>query len=610
MPFARRKRGQVLIVHNHRSAGNKPRQVVLHTFASSEELAATLQKESWLRFQESMAWRHPDYSWDWPRLGRRLAELLDDWGSGPQGAVARREHRVSQLATDLDARLRGLTSASAADAAVIEGARSVLADLQQTLARLLIPQQGRGDLQQLEAEGESGSRRSGERDTRGRAAAVVVDDQARREADRLFNIGMEHWWRGDRQTACRWFRKALKVQPTHADAHNHLGIRNFDQGRLKQAERCFTSAIDGGAQDLIQEAGQIEWGYTKNRPYLRGLGNLALVRQRQRRYAEALEIHERLLRMNPNDNQGVRWLLGAGYHRLGQLEVAIKAYEAAQEEPGCCYGLALALFEAGEPRAGLALIRGFAKNRYIAPMLLGEPWTRIDASHDTNMAEPEWAAAYVEKQGDLWRKVPESKAFLHRFWSAEPVRAWLAEIEALMRVLDQLAPGDKRSLLVARRLGLCAEGQLRIVAGDVDPETIGAYIPRRAFEDHDDASEVSDRVRPEHRAVEVPPGRPQLEYMPEADQWVPRGQVIRALIEDRGHEVRVIIDGRELTQEDFGRMLTTYSGWGMRLTFVPDDELTVEPTIEIKDPDEPEAPASLTSQPWIPGGGSGPTPSA
>jgi hypothetical protein len=381
------------------------------------------------------------------------------------------------------------------------------------------------------------------------------------------------------------------------------------------------------------------------------------VRQRQERYAEALEIHERLLRMNPNDNQGVRWLLGEGYHRLGRLEVAIKAYEAALEEPGCCYGLALALFEAGEARAGLAVLRGFARNRYVAPMLLGEPWTRIDARHGTNMAEPEWAAAYVERQGDLWRKVPESRAFLHRFWTAEPVRCWLAETEDLMRELDDLAPGDKRSLLVARHLGMSSESKLRIVAGDVDPETIGAHIPlqrpqvaapdevrisrgdggalieyldpsigsvnlqlegvetmtdHEILEAHNDTIEAMERLRSEHehRAVEIPPGNPQIQYMADSDQWVPRGQVIRGLIEDWGQEVRVIIDGRELTQQEFGRMLATYSGWGMRLSFVPDDELTVEPTIEIKDPDEPEPARPLTFHPWIPGGGSGPTPSA
>jgi hypothetical protein len=33
----------------------------------------------------------------------------------------------------------------------------------------------------------------------------------------------------------------------------------------------------------------------------------------------------------------------------------------------------------------------------------------------------------------------------------------------------------------------------------------------------------------------------------------------------------VEIDDREFTLEEFGKMLVTYAGWGMRIEFVPDD---------------------------------------
>ena len=92
-----------------------------------------------------------------------------------------------------------------------------------------------------------------------------------------------------------------------------------------------------------------------------------------------------------------------------------------------------------------------------------------------------------------------------------------------------------------------------------------------------------------HVAVEVPPGRPQIRYSPKTDQWVPRGFVLRCLIHD--HEAReavIEIDGQELSVEEFGRMLVTFAGWGMRLCFVPDDEIDKEPTIEVKEPDDDE----------------------
>lgn len=94
VPFARRKRGQVLVVHIHRAEGGNVRQAVLHTFAAPRELAAALEAKGWSRWKDAMAWQHPDYRWDGSRLRRRLAELLDDWGAGPAGAVARRENCV------------------------------------------------------------------------------------------------------------------------------------------------------------------------------------------------------------------------------------------------------------------------------------------------------------------------------------------------------------------------------------------------------------------------------------------------------------------------------------------------------------------------------------
>lgn len=91
-----------------------------------------------------------------------------------------------------------------------------------------------------------------------------------------------------------------------------------------------------------------------------------------------------------------------------------------------------------------------------------------------------------------------------------------------------------------------------------------------------------------HVAVEVPPDRPQLMYFAAGDQWVPRGDVLRCIVHDGGpgNQAVIEIDDREYSLEEFGRMLTTYAGWGMRLCFVPDDEIDREPEIEVREPDE------------------------
>jgi hypothetical protein len=92
----------------------------------------------------------------------------------------------------------------------------------------------------------------------------------------------------------------------------------------------------------------------------------------------------------------------------------------------------------------------------------------------------------------------------------------------------------------------------------------------------------------EHVAVEIPPGKPQIEYFEGGYQWTPRGDVLRCVIHDGGAdgEPVICIDDHELSWKEFGRLLTAYAGWGMRIVFVPDDELHVTPRIEVREPKE------------------------
>ena len=38
---------------------------------------------------------------------------------------------------------------------------------------------------------------------------------------------------------------------------------------------------------------------------------------------------------------------------------------------------------------------------------------------------------------------------------------------------------------------------------------------------------------------------------------------------------------QEFSWDDFGKMLCTYAGWGMRIVFVPDDELEIAPKVVV-----------------------------
>ena len=54
--------------------------------------------------------------------------------------------------------------------------------------------------------------------------------------------------------------------------------------------------------------------------------------------------------------------------------------------------------------------------------------------------------------------------------------------------------------------------------------------------------------------------------------------------DDEEGQTRLYIDDNELSMSEFGKVLSVFNGWGMRITFVPDDELDREPKIEVKEP--------------------------
>lgn len=451
MSFVRRKRGQVLLVHNERVSGSsRVRQRELHRFSSPLELEDVLTQAGWTRWTRALAWRERAIEFDWPALRDRLTEELKTWSAAPSGATHRRNQKIERLASELVGELVPLSLAKAADAAVVGRARPSLLALRDSISRLL-PAQHEPKIDPPIKE----------------THVIQLSHATNRAADDTFDEGMEHWWAGDRRGAARLFRRTLELAPQHADAHNHLGIVSLEARKLKAAEQHFRAAIDGGQRHLEHDGAEVPWGFIENRPFLRGLANLALVLVEQRKWAEALAIHKRMLTINPDDNQGIRYMVGVECLRVGDNAGALAAFQKClHEEVGCAFGLALAKLRAQRPTVeiGEALLTGFAANRYVAPMLLGETWERLDGFHGTNMAEPEWAHDVIIAQADLWQAVPRGAEVLRFWWAAPPVVTWRRKLDELMQHLLGLAPSTERSAVVSEWSTLRSEEAVRELA--------------------------------------------------------------------------------------------------------------------------------------------------
>ena len=86
--------------------------------------------------------------------------------------------------------------------------------------------------------------------------------------------------------------------------------------------------------------------------------------------------------------------------------------------------------------------------------------------------------------------------------------------------------------------------------------------------------------------IEIPLGRPQIEHRPDSDQWIPRSEVLRCIVDDGGPdgEITVHIDNSELSLAEFGELLKYYAGWGMRVAFLPEELVTENPKIVVREP--------------------------
>ena len=114
---------------------------------------------------------------------------------------------------------------------------------------------------------------------------------------------------GDPAAARALLMKQLEQDLRCLDAHSHLGNWLMDHW-TGLALRQYAAGVRIGELSLPPGFdGVLPWGYLDNRPFLRCLHGYGLALWRLGRAPEAAEVFERMLWLNPSDNQGARFLV-------------------------------------------------------------------------------------------------------------------------------------------------------------------------------------------------------------------------------------------------------------------------------------------------------------
>lgn len=121
----------------------------------------------------------------------------------------------------------------------------------------------------------------------------------------------------------------------------------------------------------------------------------------------------------------------------------------------------------------------------------------------------------------------------------------------------------------------------------LDPRKMAGMTDEDILELHNDCIEGQQALADSYEwvATEIQPGKPQVKRDRRSGQLVPRGDVLRCHITDcesgDPDPVAIYIDDQEYTLREFGEILRMYAGWGMRVVFVPEDEVHEEPVIKV-----------------------------
>ena len=112
--------------------------------------------------------------------------------------------------------------------------------------------------------------------------------------------------------ALAYTRKALEIDPEYYPAEAQLAI--LEARSAEEMIEGVRKALDHGKEVLKKQGISEEdvgyyWGIVETRPYMRVMNDLMGMYISYTKYEEAVKVGREMLRLNPGDNQGIRWQL-------------------------------------------------------------------------------------------------------------------------------------------------------------------------------------------------------------------------------------------------------------------------------------------------------------
>jgi len=215
-------------------------------------------------------------------------------------------------------------------------------------------------------------------------------------------------------------KQALELDPNNADAYNYLASIEKDIDKaIKQYEKAIKAGEKTLGKKFFKEEKGYFWGMLETRPYMRAKAGLADCLYAKKEVDKAIEIYEEMLELNPNDNQGIRYLLSTlllGKDDLTKFELFIKN----SEDEDCAvwnYNNALYSFKklGRTTKTEKKLLDAYKSNEFVIDYMLGMKKMPDELPQYIGRGDENEAISYVNGSWTIWDKTEGAFDWLYDF---------------------------------------------------------------------------------------------------------------------------------------------------------------------------------------------------
>lgn len=195
------------------------------------------------------------------------------------------------------------------------------------------------------------------------------------KAQELAYDAMEFMYHDDEKVV-KLCKEALGIYPDCVDAQ--IMLAEIQSELVVDFIQAMEKAVDSGRKDLGEKCFEEDkgyfWGLLETRPFMRAMLQLADGYRQTGKcgYAKATEIFEEMIELNPNDNQGVRYILIDCYLSKKLYQKAQQLLEQYKDGSMAVFNWAKVLYAyatEGENAAAEALGPAIEQNQYVLQYL-------------------------------------------------------------------------------------------------------------------------------------------------------------------------------------------------------------------------------------------------